>query len=201
MTKTTWTPFALIALLWLPIAAQAAGTNFFHQGLSHPLMIPAQLIVCFALALLIGQQGGSHLRYVLPAFAVALAIGLLLTRHYRASWDSESVLLPLAAIAGLLVVLKLQLPVVIALVIAILSGLTIGMDSAVPMIPGLQARKIYASLAGSGLTVFGIVLVISLIAWTLRNLFEGVALRVFGAWATAGAVLVLSLRLANVSSI
>ena len=68
------------------------------------------------------------------------------------------------------------------------------------MIPGLQTRKIYANLAGTGVSVFGILLVVSVIAWSLRKLLQGIVLRVLGAWATAGAILVLALLLAKTSA-
>jgi len=137
---------------------------------------------------------------VLPFFILVIGASLVMTRHYNPSWNSEAILLPLAAITGVLVILKLQLHWIITVVLAAAAAVVIGLDSAVPMIPGLQARKIYASLAGSGLTVFGILLVISVIAWSLRNLLQGIVLRVLGAWATAGAVLVLTLLLANTTA-
>lgn len=200
MTKQTMTGLILVVCWILPVSAFAAGTNFFMQGLSHPLMVPAQLIVTFSLALLLGQQGWKHLRVVLPLFVVALAAALVMTRYQTASWNSESILLPLAAITGVLVILKLQLPVIVTAIVAIIAAFIIGMDSAVPMIPGLQTRKIYANLAGSGVTVFGILLVISVISWSVRQLLQGIVLRVLGAWATAGAVLVLALLLAKTSA-
>lgn len=200
MTKQTMTGLLLVVCWILPVTAFAAGTNFFMQGLSHPLMIPAQLIVTFSLGLLLGQQGWKHLRVVLPLFVVVLAAALVMTRYQSASWNSESILLPLAAITGVLVILKLQLPVIVTAFLAIAAAFVIGMDSAVPMIPGLQVRKIYANLAGSGVSVFGILLIISVIAWSVRNLLQGIALRVLGAWATAGAVLVLALLLAKTTA-
>lgn len=199
MTKQMMTGLLLVVAWMLPISAYAAGTNFFIQGLSHPLMVPAQLILTFSLGLLIGQQGWKHFRVVLPLFAIALAGALVMTRYQTASWNSESILLPLAAITGLLVIFRLQLSVLITLTVALAAAIVIGMDSAVPMIPGLQARKIYANLAGSGVSVFGILLLVSMIAWALRNVIQGIVLRVLGAWATAGAVLVLALLLANLS--
>lgn len=189
-----------LTMLWFtPNGAYAAGANFFLQGLSHPMMVPAQLIATFSLGLLIGQQGWSHLRIVLPVFLLALVVGLIATRYQTISWNSEMILLPLAALTGLLATLKRQLPIVITLLAAIIAAFVIGMDSAVPMIPGLQVRKIYASLAGSGLSIFGMLLLISLIAMLLRNVLQGVVLRVLGAWSTAGAALVLALLLTNIS--
>ncbi|PWQ97807.1 HupE/UreJ family protein [Leucothrix pacifica] len=200
MTKQMMARLTLVLCCLLPVVSFAAGTNFFIQGLSHPLMVPAHLIVTFSLGLLLGQQGWKHMGIVLPFFILVIGASLVMTRHYNPSWNSEAILLPLAAITGVLVILKLQLHWIITVVLAAAAAVVIGLDSAVPMIPGLQARKIYASLAGSGLTVFGLLLVISVIAWSLRNLLQGIVLRVLGAWATAGAVLVLTLLLANTTA-
>jgi len=118
-----------------------------------------------------------------------------MTRYQTASWNAELVLLPLAAITGILVVLKWELPVMIPVCIAILVAIVIGMDSSVPRIPGLQSAKIYAHLTGSGIFVSAIMATISAIALLLRNLLAGVILRVLGAWSTAGAILVVTLLL------
>jgi len=179
------------------LSAHAAGANFFEKGLMHPMAVPTQLIAVFALGLLLGQQGWLHIRIVLPVFLVSISAALIMTRFQSASWDPEMVLLPLAAVTGLLLTLKRRWFLTVSLVIAIVIAIVIGMDSSVPIIPGLQARKIYASLVGTGLSVFGLLTLVTLIAFVLRNLLQGVILRILGAWSTAGAALVLALLLAN----
>ena len=187
----------LAFFLFSPLAAHAAGANFFEKGLMHPMTVPIHLIAVFALGLLLGQQGWRVIRIVLPAFLVAIGAALVLTRYHSASWDPELILLPTAAITGLLLTLKKQWFIIIPLVLAIVIAAVIGFDSSVPMIPGLQVRKIYASLAGTGIAIFGLLLIVTLIAYALRNLIHGIVLRILGAWSAAGAVLVLALLLAN----
>jgi len=186
---------ALIGLL-LPVGAWAAGTSFFMKGFYHPMMVPAHIIVLFSLGLLLGQQGWRAIRVVLPAYILVLIASLIMTRYQTAAWNAELVLLTLAAISGLLVVFKLSLGVWVPLLIAIVAAVVIGMDSTVPRIPGLQLAKIYSHLAGSGVFASGLLIIISLLALTLRNLLDGVVLRILGAWSTAGAVLVVTLLLA-----
>lgn len=188
---------ALCICLLSPLAAHAAGANFFEKGLMHPLMVPTQLIAVFALGLLLGQQGWRHIRILLPVFLISISAALVMTRYQSASWNPEMILLPLAAATGLILTLKRQWFVAVSLVIAITVAVVIGMDSGVPVIPGLQTRKIYASLAGTGISVFGLLTLVTLIAYSLRNLLQGVILRILGAWSAAGAVLVLALLLAN----
>lgn len=185
----------LIAFL-LPINAWAIGspnTSFFMKGLYHPMMVPAHLIELLALGLLSGQQGRKTIRFVLPAFIVVLLASLIMTRYQSPPWNAEWVLLPLAAVTGILIIFKLDVAIIVSLVIACMTAVVIGMDSAVPRIPGLQSAKIYAHLAGSGVFSSLLLLIISLIALTLRNVLDGVTLRILGAWSTAGAVLVITL--------
>jgi len=159
------------------------------------MMVPAHIIVLFSLGLLLGQQGWRTIRFVLPAYVLVIIASLIMTRYQTAAWNAELVLLPLAAVTGLLVVFKWNLSILLPLVIAIVAAVVIGMDSTVPRIPGLQAAKIYSHLTGSGVFASVLLAIISLIALALRGLLEGVILRILGAWSTAGAVLVVTLLL------
>ncbi len=197
-TLSTQKLLCVLMGLSLPISAWAIGnpsTNFFMKGFNHPMMVPAHLLAIFALGLLLAQQGWRVTRLVVPLFLLVLTASLTMTRYQTAAWDAELVLLPLAAITGILVILKWNLSVIIPSIIAIIAAIVIGMDSAVPRIPGLQAAKIYSHLAGSGVFAASLLLVVSLIGLTLRNLLDGVILRILGAWSTAGAVLVVTLLL------
>ena len=194
-------PIALLSLI-APASAWAIGgasTNFFMQGLNHPMMIPGHLIVVFALGLLLGQQGWSQTRVVLPTFIVVFCGALLMTRIQSVSLNTEMALLPLAGLMGILLTLKRQLPLILPLTIAVIAAAVIGMDSSVPQIPGLQARKIYAHLSGSAVSISALFMVVTLIALALRNVLQGVVLRILGAWCTAGALLVLALLFANIA--
>ena len=157
------------------------------------MMLPAHMIALFSLGLLLGQQGWQTLRIVILTFALVLATALIMTLYQKATWDAELVLLPLAAITGILVIFKFNLSTWVPLIIAVIAALVIGMDSVVPRIPGLQPAKIYAHLTGSGLFATGLLVILSGIALALRKLLDGVILRILGAWSTAGAVLVVTL--------
>lgn len=169
------------------------------KGLYHPMMVPAHLIALFALGLLLGQQGWRVCRTILPAFVLTLGAALIMTRYESANWNAELILLPLAAITGILVIFKWNLATVIPLLIAMIAAIVIGMDSSVPRIPGLQSAKIYAHLAGSGVFASALLIIIGSIALLLRNLLDGVILRILGAWSTAGAILVVTLLLVAVN--
>lgn len=170
-------------------------TEFFVQGLWHPLLMPAHLVVLIALGLLAGQQGTPHLKTVLIGLFAALVTGTSLTLVTRFKLEYELILLVLAMVAGVLVVLRLNLPRWPLLVLAILAGLCIGLESAAPRIPGLRGTKVYALLAGTVLSSSVLALLVGLVSSLLRHWLEGIALRVLGAWITAGALLVLALNL------
>ena len=192
----------LVALL-LPMSTWAIGspsTSFFMKGLYHPMMVPAHLIALFALGLLSGQQGWKTIRLVLPTFIAVLIASLIMTRYHSPSWNAEWVLLLLVAVTSILIVFKLEMATIVLLVIACLAAVAIGMDSAVPRIPGLQPSKIYAHLAGSGVFSSLLLFIISLIALTFRNVLDGVILRILGAWSAAGAVLIVTLLVVNQSN-
>jgi urease accessory protein len=174
-------------------------SDFFWQGLVHPLLMPAHLIVLIALGLLAGQQGGAQLKGVLPVFMATVfgGVGLTLLQAWRL--DFESWLLVLALIMGVLIILRLQLSVWLLVVLAIPAALLVGLDSAAPRIPGLRGVKVYALLAGSALSASLVVIVSSLPGLLLRQVLEGIPVRVLGAWITAGAALVLALKISNVS--
>ncbi len=168
-------------------------TEFFMQGVLHPLFMPAHLILLLALGLLAGQQGAAALKMVCGALLLSVVLACASTLQWRLRLDLEVTLLFCAMAAGVLVVLRFELPHWPLLLLALLAGTLIGLDSAAPRIPGLRGHKIHALLAGTALSAGAITLICALLAFMVRNLLEGIVIRVLGAWITAGAVLVLAL--------
>ena len=101
--------FACCCLTGTAWSIGGPSTSFFMKGFYHPMMIPAHMIVLFSLGLLLGQQGWQTQRIVIPAFTLVLAAALIMTRYQTATWNAELVILPLAAITGILVIFKLNL--------------------------------------------------------------------------------------------
>ena len=175
----------------------AASTSFFEKGLLHPLGAPSHILAVVSLAMLLGQQGWRHIRSAVPVFAISVITALILTRFLTVKIDVELTLLPVAMIIGLLLTLKREWPLVLSLLLAVVIAGIAGYDSKVPFIPGLQVEKIHASLAGSGVSILGLLVIVTTLSWLLRNVLQGIALRVLGAWSATGAALVLTLLLAN----
>ncbi|MEZ5536147.1 MAG: HupE/UreJ family protein [Thiolinea sp.] len=173
--------------------------DFFMQGLWHPLLTPSHLVVMVALGLLAGQQGVGHVKAVVPVFLMAVCAVLGLTILHLIWPDAGSWLLILALMTGLLIIMKTELPVWFLLVLAVAAALLVGLESAAPRIPGLRGTKVYAFLGGTALSATLVVTLSSMPGLLLRNVLDGVPLRVLGAWITAGAALVLALKVSSFS--
>ena len=170
--------------------------SFFLLGFWHFLQAPSHIIMLFGLGLLIGQQGGCGLRSGLPAFVVAVIAGLLLTQTAMPAWDKDVVLLPLAAVLGSILAVRLELPGWVVGLLAGAAGILIGLDSAPGLIPGVKAVKIYAALAGTALSTSLAILLLSLPALLLRLPLNGIFLRILGSWVVASALMVVALMFA-----
>lgn len=170
-------------------------SHFFWQGCLHPLIVPAHLMVLLALGLLLGQQDKSLLRTGLISFLVSLSLALVLTRVLPRIQHSDLSLLVLALSLGSLVILKLHLNLALMLTLSVMTGGLIGLDSAITALPGLDKSKIYLQLLGTGLSATLILSLLALLSFYLNKLLAGIAVRVIGAWVTAGSLMVLALLL------
>ena len=168
-------------------------SHFFWQGCLHPLIVPAHLMVLLALGLLLGQQDKGLLRTGLISFLVSLSLTLVLTRVLPRIQYSDLSLLVLALSLGSLVILKLHLNLALVITLSVVTGGLIGLDSAITALPGLDKSKIYLQLLGTGLSVTLILSLLALLSFYLNKLLAGIAVRVIGAWVTAGSLMVLAL--------
>lgn len=169
--------------------------NFFLQGLQHPLGYPTHLVVLIGLGLLLGQQGLRQAWAGWLVFLLLATLGLALTQLLVPGWNHELLLLVLAGMAGGLVALRLCLPVWVCALLAGIGGLLLGMDSAPTLIPGMKALKVHASLAGTAVGTGLALIVLAFTGHALRNLLDGIVLRVIGSWVLASAMMVLTFML------
>jgi hypothetical protein len=163
------------------------------SGLLHPLRTPAHILVLLGLGLMIAQQ--SSLRVVAPiAFASGLAAGLVAIALGTGETCAPDVLPALAAIQGLAAAFALSTGRIGGIVIALLTGGMIGLDSA-PDVISLTVGD--AVLAGVGLGACLALAFIAGIAGSIRARVGLVPLRVAGSWCAASAILVIALRIAG----
>lgn len=170
-------------------------SHFFWQGCLHPLLVPAHLLVLLALGLLLGQQTPSTIRTSLVVYVAGLGGALLLTRVLPRMEQSELSLLVLALNLGLLVILKLRINLALIVTLSISTSILIGLDSRVSALPGLDASKIYLQLLGIAFSASLLLSLLALISFYLNKLLAGIAVRIIGAWVTAGSLMVLALFL------
>jgi hydrogenase/urease accessory protein HupE len=172
------------------------GLNDFYNGVLHPALVPAHLLCLLVLGLFLGQKDPKEVQLPLQIFLASTVIGLLVS-NLASGLNLELVLLIGAAIIGLMTATSLPLPASVYSITAIYIGLAVGLDSAQETLTGMARVK---ALLGSGI---GIVICLGaslMLAECFSNKpWQRIAIRVFGSWAAASAILVLSLSFVNSS--
>jgi len=178
-------------------------STWFLDGLTHPLETPSHLILLVGLAVLLGQQGNAYLIRNLLLFSASIIAGFVINNYFSLSINNELILLVLALLVSLLVILRLDYRVAwvqfVVLILGIASGTILGLDSSPIIIPGLGANTFYNWLFGAAIGISTTVLIIALVSFLLRNLLQGIVLRVIGSWIATSALFVLTLFLTNTS--
>ena len=175
-----------------PVWAHApiAGVDSFMNGVLHPLIIPAQVLLLISLGLLLGRQGTKAIGSIVPFFLFCLlvSVGLSLILSPLPEWVFLVIALGLALWLISSWAIADRLLWVIALVVAFL----IGTDS---LIEEFNGRERYVALAGSCLGSYVLLLYTAGIGVALNRFKNGIVLRILGSWITASILLVLSLGL------
>ncbi len=191
--------FAIICLiaLLLPETSLAhspiQGIGNFYNGLLHPVLVPAHLLLLMAFGLFLGQQGLKRIELALGIFAAATIVGLVLA-WFSIGAGIENLVLVLSAAVGLLVAISLQMALLWCVILALLAGLLLGIDSAQQELSG-QDRL--ASLFGSGVAIYFLALYpMALADYFKRKAWQKIAIRIVGSWIAASSLLVLALALA-----
>jgi hydrogenase/urease accessory protein HupE len=187
----------LLATSWAaPESALAhvpfAGLNDLYNGLLHPVVVPAHLLLLAAAGLFLGKQGS---RVVPPAFllfCLSTFSGLVATLVFTAG-IGERYLLGVAAVIGLLIAANLRIPFFLCVIVALLTGLLLGLDSTQTEMAG---RARFFSLLGSGLGLcFLFLYPLSFADYFRDKSWQNIGVRIVGSWVAASALLVLALTL------
>jgi hydrogenase/urease accessory protein HupE len=172
--------------------APIKGIGTFYNGVLHPVLVPAHLLMIFGLGLLLGQHAPQASRVAWFGFVLAFWIGL------AGAWLGYSIpdVVPLAFAmsAGLLVAFERIGHFGIAAALAAAAGLCLGLASAPE---GIAEGERWLVLLG---TATGGVLLISYVgglAAALVRPWQRIGVRVAGSWTAAGAGIVLALALAG----
>lgn len=198
---------ALIGAPLLFIAARASahtvtpGTTGFTDGLQHPFLLPAHVMVLLGVGLLLGAQEMTRWRMPLYAGLGGLLAGLAVG-PFVVSPELDAalvvVLLASAAVLGGLNALARPLPASLLSLFAILPLAAIGLDSA----PEGSLQQIVAALSATALAVVFALLNLMMLAnhaaTNARQSWQAIGLRVVGSWIAAAAILVLALQLRGI---
>lgn len=185
-----------LSLLLIPEVSLAhtpiQGIGSLYNGLLHPLLVPAHLLLLVAVGLFFGQQGSKTIQPILGVFAFATIAGL------TAAWfsfadETESFILVASTMVGLIVAIAPKVPLIVCGSIALLVGFLLGFDSAQVELSGNDKL---ITLFGSGVSIYLLVLYPMVLADYLnKKEWQKIGIRIIGSWVAASSLLVLALSL------
>lgn len=176
------------------------GIGIFYSGALHPFISPAHLVALLALGLAIGQRaqrGAADLALLKPPLLALLAATVAaLAITLAGVWgdpDTDRVLLVLAAATGLAVAAAWgpPLPVLVALAGTVAVAVLI---ASAPTGVDVAARR--TSLIGTSAATVFLVSYVAVMVAVAQRAWLHIAVRVFGSWLAAAALLVLALSFA-----
>lgn len=183
---------ATLSAFSIPVVAHVSegGIVDSYSGLLHPFTEPLHIIAILGLGLMLSQQG----RSIPPAgwlgYCVAALGGLIATGTTGLAAPANTLLLPLAFGLGLLVAIRPLLPRRLCLLLAVITGFILGLDS----IAGITGAGELIITIFSTTTGLAIALLI-VIGWgdALTRDWQKTGIRVVGSWIAASALLVFAL--------
>ena len=160
-------------------------------GLAHPISTSAHVVALIGLGLVAGRNFLRAGAAIIGAFALGLAAGLGAIAWGVGETPASDVLLASAILCGLIAASGLTGPVSLAVPLALVSGLALGLDSPPESI---LLGEAVAMLIGTACGGIGALAMIAFVASTIARWRQGIILRVAGSWVAAIAILVLALR-------
>lgn len=174
-------------------------TTWFLDGVLHPLQTPSHIILLVGLGLLLGQQTKTTRHFVIhiALFMALLCCGLITNHFLSMDIQNELILLLAALISGLLLILKMDVPILILVTLLMSCGFMLGYDTRPVIIPGIRNVSIYSWLSGATVSMFSLLVILTLGSMLLHRFLHGMILRVAGSWIATSAIFVLTLLLAK----
>jgi urease accessory protein len=160
-------------------------------GLVHPVSTPAHVVALTGLGVIAGRNLVPAGAAIIGAFTLGLAAGLGAIAWGVGETPASDVLLASATLCGLMAALDITAPVSLAVPVALVSGIALGLDSPPQSI---LLGEAVAMLIGTACGGIGTLAMIAFVASAIARLWRGILLRVAGSWIAATAILVLALR-------
>lgn len=186
---------ALCALLFPQIASAHSpikGIGVFFNGVLHPILVPAQLLLILALGLLFGQHQPKHQQKTVLLFLLAIILGLAVTGLYPMAENSllNLLLLCSATVIGLLTVSGFKIAKSVFIGLGLIAGFLLGLDSATE---NLLGKAKIASLFGSGVGIYFLMLYAMALSESFSNKhWQNIAMRIIASWISSSALMVLA---------
>ncbi|WP_405224826.1 HupE/UreJ family protein [Lentisalinibacter sediminis] len=183
------------ALAVLPARAHAhspvEGMNEFYNGVLHPLLVPAHILLILATGLFLGQRGPRENRLALPAFFLAAAAGLALAGSGAAPETVRGLLLAGTMAIGLLTAVGRRAPLPLYPAAGAFAGFFLGLDSAPE---ALEGRERILALVGTGVGLnLWLIYACGVADFFSKKPWQRIGLRILGSWVAASSILVLAL--------
>jgi urease accessory protein len=187
-----------LSLMFLPQLALAhspiKGIGSFLNGMLHPLLVPAQVLIILALGLWYGQHQPAENKTSVLVFLFATIAGLVISNFSMVD-DVSLLLLIGATVIGLIIISGITVPPVFYIFLGISAGFIVGLDSAQEALTG-KAKIL--SLFGSGVGIYFLLLYAMAISETLSvRHWQVIAVRVIASWLSASAMMVLALSFSH----
>jgi len=160
-------------------------------GLTHPVSTPAHVVALTGLGLIAGRNFFPAGVAIIAAFALGLAAGLGAIAWGIGETPASDVLMASATLCGLIAASHATVPVALAVPVALVSGIALGLDSPPESI---LLHEAVAMLIGTACSAIGALAVIAFVASAIARWRQGIVLRVAGSWVAAIAILVLAVR-------
>ncbi len=169
------------------------GMGDFFNGMLHPILVPAQVLVILALGLWYGQNKPVENQVSILAYLFAVIAGLIAT-NLSLGIDVSIILLLGATTISLLIISNIVLPKLVYILIGIMLGFIIGLDSAQD---GFSTKAKWVALFGSGVGIYFLLLYAMVLSESLsKKAWQNIAVRVMASWISASALMVLALNFA-----
>ncbi len=183
------------ALCVLPVKAVAhspvEGMNEFYNGVIHPLLVPAHLLLILATGLFLGQRGPRENRLALPAFFLASVAGLLLSGFAAATATAQGFVLAGTLAIGLVTAVGRRAPLPLYPAAGAFAGFFLGLDSTPESLAG---RERLLALAGTGVGLnLWLIYACGVADFFSKRPWQRIGLRIVGSWLAASSLLVLAL--------
>ena len=182
---------ALLILTPQPAYAhgQIPGIGDLLNGLLHPLITPAHILILLALGLYLGQQPSLKLKPLVIAFGCASACGLLVATKAGLDGISPPFIIFLAMGIATLVAFEKPAPVVTRVLLCVAAAAVLGLDSSPE---SGTASMMIKMLLGTWISLLVLVCDVAFYASLCQKKWLKIGIRILGSWIIAISFMVLA---------